>query len=234
MINIKSSRKILVFVKAPVKGQVKTRLSKELGDSFVLELYKQFVKDVVEKAIEVETTTLCFYPLEHKDKISGFLGHGFPMVVQTGDDIGERMANAFKEEFRSGTQSVILTGTDIPDISPEIFTEAFAALSKNDAVIAPSMDGGYYLIGFNAPFFNPDIFKNISWSTDTVFDDTIRIMKKQNLKYHVLPIWNDIDTFEDFSNLLKSLKNGKTSALNTWNWLTKNEKETLHNYTGFE
>ena len=79
------------------------------------------------------------------------------------------MENAFQRCFADGFTAVVLIGSDIPDLPPEILAEAFAALDSRGAVIGPAVDGGYYLIGFTKEMFAPGVFEGISWSTEAVF-----------------------------------------------------------------
>ena len=113
------------------------------------------------------------------------------------------MKNAFQRCFSDGFASVVLIGSDIPDLPPEIFAEAFAALDNSGAVIGPAADGGYYLIGFRKETFVPEVFGGIAWSTGTVFAETWPVWSRAGVGVHRLPLWRDVDTPEDLRDLIR-------------------------------
>mgnify|MGYP000025680380 FL=1 len=104
------------------------------------------------------------------------------------------MIAAFKKLFQNH-QSVILIGCDLPDLTSALISNAFDALQSNDVVIGPSCDGGYYLIGLNKE--TPDLFKEISWSTEKVLNQTLEKAERLSLKVQLLDRLRDIDTLED-------------------------------------
>jgi rSAM/selenodomain-associated transferase 1 len=114
-----------------------------------------------------------------------------------GDELGDRMKNAFQWAFSRGHSRVILIGSDLPDLPAEIINDAFASLNNHDAAIGPALDGGYYLIGFRNDAFSPRIFDDIPWSTSAVFARTIEILREEGRDVRQLRFWKDIDTPED-------------------------------------
>src|SRR3990172_6395297 len=155
---IDDTRCLLLFVKYPDKGKVKSRLSKEFGEDTVLLLYEVFVLDVLETVNKGKYRfTICFHPPSAQEKIASWLGKSYLYMPQNGSDLGEKMKNAFAAAFSEGFEKVMLIGSDIPDLPKEIVDEAFA--SDGEAVIAPATDGGYYLIGFRRDTFLPHIFE---------------------------------------------------------------------------
>jgi len=147
--------------------------------------------------------TIFFYPPQSEQKIAGWLGKEHTFLPQNGDDLGERMKNAFRTVFSQGVASAILIGTDIPDLPARIIDEALTSLTDHDAVVGPAYDGGYYLIGFRADTFLPQAFDGISWSTPDVFAQTLRTLETAGSRVHVLQRWRDIDTFEDIEALFR-------------------------------
>jgi rSAM/selenodomain-associated transferase 1 len=119
----------------------------------------------------------------------------FQKHLQEGDELGERIKNAFEFAFRSHSKVVII-GSDCASINFEIVEEAFTALARVPFVVGPAMDGGYYLLGMDT--FEPSIFKDIEWSTDKVFNQTIEAIKKLNKSCYLLPELSDIDYEEDW------------------------------------
>jgi rSAM/selenodomain-associated transferase 1 len=201
------SRCIILFVKCPEKGKVKTRLSSKLGDEITLNLYKCFVFDLI-GTLEKKRYMfkIAFYPPASDERIISWLGPEHSYITQKGRDLGERMENAFKETFLEGFKEVLIVGTDIPALTPSLIEKAFKALKNSDAVIGPCHDGGYYLIGFRKEMFLSDIFKGIQWSTERVFKDTMGIFTKKGYKVYVLPKLRDIDRIEDLRTFYKESK----------------------------
>ncbi len=197
-----SSTAILLFIKAPIKGQVKTRLATALGDDAALKLYRNFVLDILDMLDRVgHPFIICYSPPDARSAVVEWLGDHREYLAQEGHDLGERMANAFQVLFSQGISRIVLVGSDLPDLTPEIFEEAFDALQTNDAVIGPAADGGYYLIGFQKNTFLPEVFRNIPWGTNTVQEQTLRIFQHAGHQVHTLPQWRDVDTVEDLRAL---------------------------------
>ena len=132
----------------------------------------------------------------------GSAGENISFMAQNGHDLGQKMKNTFTEIFDSGIDNAIIIGSDAPGIPAKIFTKAFAALDKHKAVISPTADGGYCLIGFSAKGFLPQIFDGIDWSTDKVFNQTTDIFQQHKTNYYGLDRWFDIDTLADVKELL--------------------------------
>lgn len=198
-----SSSPILLFIKAPIKGQVKSRLASALGDDAALELYKNFVLDTLDT---IEKTghpyTIFFHPPEAQDAVAGWLGPVRDYLPQQGNDLGERMAGAFATIFKRGVSRAILIGSDIPDLPIDILRQAFRSLENQDAVLGPAHDGGYYLIGFRRDTFVPGVFRGIEWSSNRVFTETRQKLEQAKRSVHILPEWRDVDTPEDLRDLM--------------------------------
>jgi uncharacterized protein len=194
---------VLLFIKAPVKGRVKSRLAAAIGEEAALEIYKDFVTTVLEtlKAGRYPFR-IAVYPREALESVRHWLGHDLDYLPQTGKDLGERMKNALARVFSDGIERAVIIGSDIPDLPDEVIHEAFRSLESKDAVIGPALDGGYYLIGFNARTFLAEAFDGIPWSTRTVFSDTMQVLERSSWAVHQLPLWRDVDTLEDLNDLV--------------------------------
>lgn len=127
-------------------------------------------------------------------------------MPQRGENLGERMENCFTEAFTMNFKRVVLVGSDIPSLPLDFIEEAFVSLKENDVVIGPSLDGGYYLIGFKDKTFSSQVFKGIPWSTEKVFEQTMKILEREGLTVHSLKPLRDIDTIEDLRNLSMGLR----------------------------
>lgn len=189
---------IIIFVRSPDKGKVKTRLAAVLDQDTVLELYRRSVLDLLETIRHTGfDLRVCFYPRRAERKLVRWLGEKYIYEAQQGRDLGERMENAFLAVFAGGYARAVIIGSDCPDLPAEILKEAVNSLSVKNAVIGPAKDGGYYLIGFNAGHIRSEIFKGIDWGTATVFEQTMRLLNENGCNVHILPVWRDIDTYQD-------------------------------------
>ena len=195
---------IVLFIKSPQKGQVKTRLSQLIGDKITRGLYKAFVADMMETLQREPEYSLriAFSPKAAKASIVRWLGTQNTFVPQTGTGLGERMGHAFRQVFSEGFEKALIIGSDIPDLPRSVITNALESLSNRDAVIGPSFDGGYYLIGFRHDTFSPAVFERIEWGTETVlFQPLKRFDKTQTVQ--IMPLWQDIDNLFDIKELLE-------------------------------
>ncbi len=148
-----------------------------------------------------------------------WLGDQHEFVLQTGFDLGQKMANAFEYVFKNGTRKAVLLGTDFPDLPKEIISDAMYVLKTNDAVIGPAIDGGYYLIGFSSATYLPTLFTDIPWGSSAVFPKTMDIFLSLGFVTYQLPEWRDVDVYDDLEDLILSLENQPDKAINTYSAL---------------
>ncbi len=191
---------LIIFAKNPIKGRVKTRLAKTTGPEKALQIYKELLA-----ICKGYTQSLPFRKVLYHDLYSYNYGYWpkeqFIQRIQKGANLGDRMAIAFKEQFEYAKQ-VLIIGADCPYLGSTILQEAADKLKTNDLVIGPSLDGGYYLMGMR--HFEPSLFQNINWSTETVLTATIEKAKQLSLRIHLLPTLSDIDHYEDWEAFLSS------------------------------
>jgi uncharacterized protein len=189
---------IIVFVKAPHPGQVKTRLGKSVGDRPAAQLYRCFTEDVLDTVETLDVDSHIFFaPAEAEAFLKDWLGEHRSYIPQQGTHLGERMAAAFRHSFSLGYERVLILGSDSPDLPHTFLTEALEALREKQAAIGPSKDGGYYTLGFTPSTFCPAVFGALPWSTPQVYPQTLEILKQHSCPVHVLPAWTDIDTLDD-------------------------------------
>jgi len=213
---------ILLFVKYPEPGYIKTRLASCIGADEAGELYRAFILDILSTLkIAGFPFRICFYPEAKRALLLDWLGEEHHYVSQRGESLGERMKNGFVDAFADGNERVIIIGSDSPDLPPSILREAFDGLSIHDVVIGPSRDGGYYLIGFKKDTFLPSIFDNIPWSTPSVFSATMAILHNSALDVYMLTEWNDIDTVDDIKQLILRSSPGPFARSKTMGLLSK-------------
>ena len=195
---------ILLFVRAPAKGKIKSRLGSAIGEDAALEVYKKFILDIIDTIVKSGyPLRIFFHPRDAGEALANWLGPRFHYMPQAGDDLGENMERAFRKVFTEGFTRAVLLGSDIPDLTPAVLREALESLRTNDVVMGPAADGGYYLIGCKRGSFLPHIFHGIVWRTNMVFRETMSILHEASLRVHVLPEWQDVDTRDDLKSLFE-------------------------------
>lgn len=184
----------MVFIKNVLKGKVKTRLAKTLGDEKALEIYQLLVNHTYQIARETKATRYTFYShfVDHQDQ---WEAPHFSRHLQQGKDLGQRMEHAFAMALAQQDKAVII-GSDCISLTPAIIEQAFQKLEEHPFVIGPAMDGGYYLLGMRE--FSPELFSNMKYSTSSVFSETIKRMEALGKTYFALEPLSDIDTEEDW------------------------------------
>jgi hypothetical protein len=186
---------IVIFSKYPEKGKVKTRLAHYTGEDKAYAIYVQLLQNTLQEAAKHPADKWLFLSNLPKNPHTLFTEYSFPKMVQQGNNLGEKMANAFRYLFKQGYEQIVLTGGDIHQLDTSILTQAFDALHSVDTVIAPANDGGYYLIGMNK--LHESLFSLQKWSHSQVFQETLQRIRQQGLTYEILPERIDIDTLED-------------------------------------
>jgi uncharacterized protein len=186
---------LIIFVRNPVSGKVKTRLAASVGNEKALLVYNYLLNHTKSITEKLPATVFVYYAdyLNEND-----LWNGCEKRLQSGTDLGERMKIAFEQLFNDGFTNVCIIGSDCYELTTEIINEAFKKLQNHKTVIGPAKDGGYYLLGMKYPLL--DLFRNIEWSTNTVFIETLNKIKFQQLTMHLLPELNDIDEKADLFN----------------------------------
>jgi uncharacterized protein len=188
---------LLVFLKAPRPGQVKTRLAAEIGDAAAARVYRELAERVLAQTAPVEREYLrlvFFAPPEARAEVSQWLP-AETLVAQEGDDLGQRMHAAFAVAFARGATRAALIGTDVPRLSRTHVLEALAALERCPVVLGPATDGGYYLVGLREP--RPELFRDVAWGTSSVRATTLDRAASLGLAVHLLPPLRDVDTAAD-------------------------------------
>ena len=189
-------RRLLIFVKEPVPGQVKTRLAAEIGADAACAVYRRCVERTLERlSILRHEMTLCVEPAEATGGIQAWLGSAWSVLPQRGATLGERLTDATNRLFDENGRRVIVIGTDSPWLDDTVIEEAFSALERADLVLGPAADGGYYLMGLAKPA--PGLFCGISWSTNQVLHQTLDASRRLGLVASLLPLGYDIDRLED-------------------------------------
>jgi len=185
---------LLIFTKNPELGKCKTRLASTLGDDKALDIYIQLLEHTKNFAELIEVDKHVYYSktIPDKDLWSPDI---FDKKHQIEGDLGEKMNKAFEDSFTEGFDKAVIIGSDCAEINEDDIKEAFKALDKNDVVIGPAIDGGYYLMGMRN--YYPFLFKEKSWSTPKLIDETKADLQKHQVSFELLKEKSDIDYEED-------------------------------------
>jgi uncharacterized protein len=202
---------LIVFVKNPIQGKVKTRIAATVGEAKATEVYLELLnhtKAVITKWLEkldikVQKQAVIYYGDYINDDDLWSEPYFLKKLQVSTSDLGERMQAAFEEELNADTPNrVVIIGSDCLTLRPKHLTEAFEALAKNDVVIGPASDGGYYLLGMKA--LHRFLFENKSWSQPTLMEETMAEIKQiesrrpTRLNHYLLETLSDVDTWEDY------------------------------------
>lgn len=186
---------VQVFAKPPVAGKVKTRLLKDIGAHAATEVYRYCLKHTLQ--VVYNTNLACEIWLSETCADSTFANH--QCQLQQGVDLGERMLFALSQSLdTSSDESVLLIGSDCLDLEPDHLDSALKSLENHDLVFLPCIDGGFAMIGCRR--IEPSLFDQVTWSSETVLDQTLRNAKKLRLSVDLLETVRDIDTLQDLNH----------------------------------
>lgn len=217
---------LIVMAKYPEEGKVKTRLSPFLSASQAAQLAMCFLKDTLKKAEKLDTNLIVAYsPPESFSLFSRIVGKSTILIEQAGDNLGERINNAFKFAFDSNFSPVVMIGTDSPTFPTSENEKALKLLKKGECVFGAAQDGGFYLVGLSK--FLPGIFEKVEWSSSRTLVDCLqnaRLVLGSEPKF--VGDWYDVDKPSDLAKLFGEFLMKKESfpnAPHTAEWLFKND-----------
>ncbi|MDB5239508.1 MAG: glycosyltransferase [Spirosoma sp.] len=202
---------LIIFVKNPIAGTVKTRIARTVGNERAVEVYQHLLRHT--QAITRPLT--CRRVVYYGDFINPDDGwNGYEKQLQSGRNLGERMREAFREQLESSKQvhpdrvnpdrvnpdRVVIIGSDCLGITPGHIEQAFLALDKVDVVIGPATDGGYYLLGMKK--LHSFLFDNMPWSQPELRHQTEQALLEHGLVFERLEQLTDIDEWVDYENAL--------------------------------
>ena len=189
---------VILMVRVPIPGQVKTRLARTIGAGAACDLYQAMVRDILASVrASGLPLMLCHDGLDAAmlpKQWTQAAAHVFPQVH---GDIGRRMATACAHCFDQGCDRVLLAGSDLPDLDAGVLALAARGLEDHETVLVPTLDGGYGLVGLQRQRYCPELFQNVAWSTDQVLAQTLRQLHRFGLSVDLLPPLRDIDTIAD-------------------------------------
>ncbi len=207
---------LIIFAKAPIPGQVKTRLCPPLAPDEAATLHGTMVLDTLERSrnlLGFDRFLACAPSKQHPFFKAVGSRQGVHLLDQIPGDLGRRMHQAFSSVFDSGYRSAVVVGTDLPTVHTELFRQAMRELAGHDVVLGPSVDGGYYLIGLNKP--TPELFSDIPWSTDQVLPSTLEQAQRLGLSVQLLTQQRDLDTLTDLEYYIQETKGSRKKLISS-------------------
>jgi rSAM/selenodomain-associated transferase 1 len=204
---------LAVMAKAPRVGKVKTRLAPALGFEGSAAINICFLQDTTRNIAEVSGSggaagLICYTPVGDEMAFDGLLPGGFELIAQRGDTFGERLLAAAEDILSCGFGAVCLIDSDSPTLPAEALRQAVDELARpgDRVVLGGSDDGGYYLIGLNQAHAAP--FERITWSTESVYAETVERCAEAGLELIELPLWYDVDDAATLAVLEAELLDG--------------------------
>jgi len=202
MISNDTNCRVIVFAKAPIPGEVKTRLLSSMDVLAVTALHEKLVFHSLNTAVMSKVGSVelwCTPSVDHPFFIQCANKSQIELHQQTEGDLGRRMGHAFNETFKKAPM-VLLTGSDCPSLTPDDLKEGKKILEQGvPAIITPAEDGGYVLIGLRQ--YEPSLFEGISWGTGSVMEETRERLRRLRWNWHELPQRWDVDRPEDVERL---------------------------------
>jgi uncharacterized protein len=196
---------VLVFVRAPQIGRVKTRLAAAIGPAAALRIYRRLAEQVVREArmLGGAAVRVHYTPAGTEEEVRAWLGEDLHYLCQSTGDLAERLTIAFDQAFEEGFGRVLVVGSDVPGLRTALLERALRSLTARTVVVGPANDGGYYLLGLTAPA--PDLFRGIDWSTPRVLEQTLSRAADARLGVVLLDELPDVDRADDIPEAWRHL-----------------------------
>ena len=212
---------LIIVAKKPEAGLTKTRLCPPFTPEAAAEFYGCLMQDTLALVGRLPGVdlALAFTPASARDYFQNWVPNGFCLTPQQGTHLGERLANALAHHLKRGYRRAVIMNSDGPTLPLAHLKEAFSELDRADVTLGMGHDGGYYLIGLRKMV--PQLFENISWSTEKVIPQTLEICRRLELNVHTLPEWYDVDVEADLQRLCQDLAQNPASAPLTYSFLKK-------------
>ncbi|HYH86261.1 MAG TPA: TIGR04282 family arsenosugar biosynthesis glycosyltransferase [Pyrinomonadaceae bacterium] len=214
---------VIVMIKVPRAGFVKTRLTPALSDADAAALAVCLAQDAVNSASRVASEVIIAYaPSDGRDMLEASLPNGLHWLEQRGRDLGERLEAITVQAFEMGFGPLVFIGADSPTLPPVFIATAIRSLAaaESDIALGPTEDGGFYLVGLR--IHARGIFRHIAWSTSEAYAQTARNAARLGLRLLELPLWYDVDTPSDLQRLRAELSADEEARLRapaTYQWL---------------
>ncbi len=182
---------VILMLKAPRAGEVKTRLGREIGDAAALGAYRGLVEHQLRHIPESWPVRVAYSPADAEPEMRTWLGNQIEYFAQTTGDLGQRLAAAREFHFSRSAAPLLFIGGDCPYLTREYLRQFAKRFADFDAALAPAVDGGYCLIGLRAAY--DALFENIAWSTAAVLEQTRQRLRAAGLRWVEAEIVEDVD-----------------------------------------
>jgi rSAM/selenodomain-associated transferase 1 len=196
--------RIILFLKAPRPGLVKTRLARGMGPEEAARAYRSLVETLLQELAPLSRVTVRFTPDNARPDIEAWLRPGWSALPQGEGDLGRRLDRAVRDAFDQGPEPILILGSDCPWVTRHDLREAETALSESDVVFGPALDGGYWLVGMRR--FLPSLFRDIPWSTADTLAVSRRRAAEDGCRVRLLRALSDVDTMEDWRAYLQAVE----------------------------
>lgn len=195
-------KRLIIFLKVPRAGSVKTRLGNEIGMTVARDAYCCLVERLLQNLSNIPQIELRISPDDAGKEIANWVKPRWRITKQGGGDLTARLRLAFAEAFQSSDGRVLIIGSDCPEVTESDIHAAWDSLAENDVVLGPASDGGYWLIGLREA--RPELFEGIPWSSDKVLEKTLALAATAGLKVKLLRMLSDVDTQADWERFQRS------------------------------
>ncbi|MEM9493289.1 MAG: TIGR04282 family arsenosugar biosynthesis glycosyltransferase [Myxococcota bacterium] len=201
---------VCVMAKAPVPGRVKTRLCPPLSKDEAAQLAGAFLLDVWHTARGMRNAIALLSYAGDKNDFPEPLSRA-ESFAQQGEDLGARIEHTARAGLVRA-RSVLVIGSDLPGLPPAYLQSAFSALNRAqcDAVLGPSRDGGFYLIGLRA--CPSGLLADLPWSQSSTCERTQERLRERGMSVAVAPQFDDVDTIDDLTDLRNGIVAGSLLA----------------------
>lgn len=201
-----------VFAKFWEPGCVKTRLAESIGSPQAANIYRAFVETTLARLATLrQRNVLAYTPTDRSsaEKFASLGGGVWELVPQCEGDLGQRMRDFFASQLEQGAHSIVILGTDSPNLPLAMVESAFQALESHEVVLGPTEDGGYYLIGISRTI--PPLFDSMPWSKSNLWSTSIDRLERAGIRYATLDTWYDVDELTDLNRLRADLAADSTN-----------------------
>jgi rSAM/selenodomain-associated transferase 1 len=202
---------VLLMLKAPIEGAVKTRLGSEIGAAVATSAYRRLVEHQLRQVPAGWHIHVCYAPVGAEGIFREWLGEDLRYTAQAEGDLGARLSRSADEHFRQSASPLIILGGDCPYLTTEPLQDAAAALTGTDAVLVPALDGGYCLIGLRV--WEGNLFRAITWGTGMVLAETRERLRERGLPWVELAALEDVDDAASWARATMAFPHLSQSAL---------------------
>ncbi|MHA6264192.1 TIGR04282 family arsenosugar biosynthesis glycosyltransferase [Arenibacterium sp. CAU 1754] len=184
---------LIVMVKEPRPGRVKTRLGRDIGLVAAAWWFRHQTRALLRRVRDPRWDIVLAVSPDYQGLNSRIWPSDLRRIAQGRGDLGHRMGRVMNA---AGTGPVCVIGADIPAITRAHIARAFRALGDHDAVFGPAPDGGYWLVGVkSARRARPGMFGPVRWSTEHALTDSMAALKDRRVA--LVDCLNDVDTAAD-------------------------------------